>query len=366
MAIYSNQGLTDEPIIDILYLIDLLAFSSCAVNKVNTMSPTKKPSTKAKAAPAAAAQVHVDPALTLALAQASVAAYSAFDNQKVVPPAGYVLRGLWTGWDGAWWESGREELFGLVFQSTSDGQQGTFIFAFRGTDSDLDAYEDAFFNTTAFKPLQGKVAPTPYVSDGFYDIYSTKGGSVAMPMREQLFALVDRLKPTKLYITGHSLGAALSQLFSLDIALSRPAVWAANLNFASPMVGTAVWRAVYESQVAERDPARRTVRVYNYMDWVPSTPPALFNYLHVGSGFRTSFHVKDEWYPHLLARHAILNLQRLLVNAVWLNPQVWVGTFPDATDNGQRMMQSTVPPAGADVAWADKFKEFQAFEQSVE
>jgi hypothetical protein len=329
------------------------------------MSPTKKASAPAPASPAAVPLVSVDPGLTLALAQASLAAYSAFEGLKIVPPPGYVLRDHWTGWDGSWWTGGREELFGLVFQSTAAGQSGKFIFAFRGTDSDLDAYEDAFFNTVPFVPTQGKVSPTPYVSDGFYDIYDTKGGTMTQSMRQQLFQLLAKWKPTTLHITGHSLGAALSQLFSLDMAVSRPAVFAANMNFASPMVGTAAWHQVYEAQAAEKDVNRRTVRVYNYYDYVPSVPPAIFNYRHVGVGFRTAFYVLGEWYPHELARHSILNLQTVLSNAVWRSPQVWAGTFPDASDKGLRQMQSIVPPAGADVGWADKFKEFQTFERSV-
>lgn len=308
-------------------------------------------------------EVSVDPFLTLAAAQGCVAAYQAFDRQKVVPPANWNLVGRWTGWDAAWF-GGSEELFGLLFQSAVPGQLKTFLFAFRGTDSDMDAYEDGFFETTAFVPTNGKVSPTPYVSSGFYGIYDSVGGSMTQSMRQQLFMLLARFRPSRVYITGHSLGAALSQLFALDVAVSSPQLWAMNENFASPMVGTQNWKTVYESQPAEKDSTRRTIRVYNYWDYVPSLPPAAFNYTHVGSGFRTSFYVLREWYPHELARHSILNLQTVLGHAVWQNPQVWVGTFQDATDSANTM-QSDVPPSAADIAWVEKAGEFGRFEAAL-
>ena len=315
----------------------------------------------------AADQVRLDPTLTLALAQASVAAYADYENDPknpVVPPDNYRYVTDWTGWDASIF-GGRVEKFGVLFQSTLAAD--TFIFAFRGTDSDLDVYEDVFFETTPFVPYQGNVLPTPYVSAGFYDIYNGRGGGMAQSMRQQLFALLRQHRPQKIYITGHSLGGALSQLFALDVSVSQPELWAKNLNFASPMVGTAAWKAVYESRRAQQDPATRTIRVYNYYDYAPSVPPSLFNYVHVGEPFRTAFHVDSYWwwlYPSLLARHSILNLQTLLSHVVRQNPQVWTGTFPDATDP-PRQMRSVVPPAGAEVQWADRLAALHDVEPSL-
>jgi hypothetical protein len=328
------------------------------------VTPTQLPGSEISGA-GAAAQARVDPSLTLALAQASLAAYSAYEKTKVVPPDNYRLMASWTGWDGSIF-GGSEELFGLLFQSTLPGAWKTFIFAFRGTDSDMDAYEDAFFDTTAFSPYKGSVSPTPWVSSGFYDIYDLIGGSMKQSMRQQLFALLAQHQPRRMYVTGHSLGGALSQLFTLDVAVSAPELWAANMNFASPMVGTADWKTAYESQPAQKDPARRSIRVFNYWDYAPSVPPSALNYTHVGAPFRTAFYVKDAWYPYLLARHSILNLQTVLRNAVWFDPQAWAGTFQDrSTDLNPPLMQSDFPPAGAEVAWADRMAEYMEFERSL-
>jgi triacylglycerol lipase len=315
----------------------------------------------------AAAQVHVDPTLTVALAQASLAAYADFENNPkfpVVPPANYRYVTDWTGWDASI-IGGSVEKFGVLFQSTL--VPTTFIFAFRGTDSDLDAWEDLFVETTAFVPYRGHVSPVPYVSAGFYDIYDTAGGGMRQSMRQQLFSLLEQYRPQKIYITGHSLGAALSHLFTLDVSVSSPGLWAANMNFASPRVGTAGWRTVYESQPAQGDAARKTIRVYNYYDFAPTVPPELFGYEHVGTPFRTSFKVKAAWVVHPDARHSILNLQTVLGRAVVRAPQVWAGTFPDATYlPSHRLMQSFIPSSAAEAAWVEKMTEFMEFERTLQ
>lgn len=307
-----------------------------------------------------AANPVLDTDLTLALAIASKAAYAYFqDPQKpVVAPSGYRMVDSWTGWD-AIALSGAVESFGLVFQSLSE--PGTCIFAFRGTDSDLDAWEDVHFIPTEFVPTKNSISPTPWVSSGFYGIYDGTGGGMSASMRQQLFALLAKYRPTQLYITGHSLGAALSQLFSLDVAVSQP-ITALNINFASPMVGTDSWASAY----AGRIDASQSIRVYNYWDYVPSLPPSAFDYRAVGTGFRTSFYVDKEWFPHLLARHALLNLTLVLENALPLSPQQWQGRFADQVDGEtQWTMLSTYPPSGADVRWADQAQTLMQAEAAV-
>lgn len=290
-------------------------------------------------------QAPLDPLLTLAMAQASVAAYAAFEGKPVLAPSNYRLVARWSGWDGDPF-GGSEELFGLLFQSTEDA--GTCLFAFRGTDSDLDVYEDLDFTTTDFVPSAGTVAPTPRVSAGFYGIYDGKGGNMSASMREQVFALLAHFAPRQVYVTGHSLGGALSQLFSLDLALSQPAVRACNINFCSPMVGEASWGQAYAQHIAAAD----STRCFNYWDYVPALPPSTFGYVPVGQEFRTAHDVLGALFVHLLSRHSIVNMQAVLQHALPLSPQFWSGTFPDYEDP-RRLMLSQVPPAQAQPAWAD-------------
>ncbi|KAF1707087.1 lipase family protein [Pseudoxanthomonas sacheonensis] len=301
-------------------------------------------------------QPTLDTALTLALAIASKAAYNYYSGDPITPPDGYTQMDGWTGWD-AFLDTGSEEKYGLVFQSQTD--PGTFIFAFRGTDSDLDGWEDVHFLTTGFEPSQGGISPTPRVASGFYGIYDGMGGGMAQSMRQQLFSLLGKYKPQQLYVTGHSLGAALSQLFSLDMAISQPTA-STNINFASPMVGTDSWQTAYDATIA----AGNSIRVYNYWDYVPTLPPDAFGYGTVGEGFVTSFYVKGEWFPHELSRHSIVNLTTVLSNALPLNPQQWAGEFPDYVD-ANWTMESTVPPATAPVRWVEKIGQHMAFERSL-
>jgi triacylglycerol lipase len=312
----------------------------------------------------APAQEGIDPTLTLALAQASFAAYSDYLEEPFQSPPNYRLVARWTGWNEFALGFGAEARFGLLFQSVAPAPTGTYIFAFRGTNSDMDVYADLFVNTVAFSPYRGQVSPVPSVANGFYSIYNSMGGSMTQSMRQQLFSLFNQYQPQKVYVTGHSLGGALSQLFTLDLGVSMPETWVANLNFASPMVGLSDWQTAYESQPAQNDPARRTIRVYNYWDYVPALPGWLIGYKDVGRGFRTSFYVKNAWYPYLWQRHSLANLQTVLENAVWQNPQVWVSTFPDAFDPNLQM-SSVIPPGGPDVDWVAKMQELENFEQAI-
>lgn len=301
-------------------------------------------------------QPALQPMLTLAMAQACIAAYAAYDGRPVVAPANYRQVAAWTGWDGDPL-GGSEEAYGLLFQSTQEA--GTYLFAFRGTDSDLDIYEDVDFLTTGFVPSAGSLTPAPAVAAGFYGVYDGKGGGMAGSMRQQLFALLAQYQPAQVYVTGHSLGGALSQLFSLDLAVSGPRP-GCNINFCSPMVGDASWQQAYARYIADAD----STRCYNYWDYVPTLPPSELGYRPVGQGFRTAFRVRGEWFPHLLSRHSIVNLQTVLQHALWMRPQAWSGTFPDYVDP-QRLMLSEVPPAAAQVAWADHARAGLAAEQAL-
>src|SRR6476620_10947405 len=94
-------------------------------------------------------------------------AYSAVDPSKcycdaVTAPPGYELVDSFTGVD-AVFGSGYVKCFGVVFRSQS--APWTYVFAFRGTYTILDAIEDlAFWELTAFVPFQGDPpAPVAYV-----------------------------------------------------------------------------------------------------------------------------------------------------------------------------------------------------------
>jgi len=290
----------------------------------------------------ASGAVWLDPVLTLALAQASLAAYYDYENKPYKWPVNYRLIGRFTGWDDYIWSWGVEERFGLIFQYTgSPPAPNRYIVAFRGTDSWSDGYSDAFWEFANFQPYRNSVSPPPRVSAGFYDIYSTKGGSMTQSMQQQIFAMLPA-SATEVLITGHSLGATLSQLFTLDMRVSSPNVNIKNINFASPRVGDASWQAACSRYGA----TQRITRAINYWDIAPDYPLEISGYVSVGAQFDTSFMRCNWWDYNPLSEHSLLNLQTVLTNCVYLPNQIWIGQFQDAVDTSYWMC-STAPPQSA-------------------
>lgn len=231
----------------------------------------------------------IDPSLALLLIEASLQAYNAYDGNDparcvtgaVTPPAGYDFVECWTGIDSVFFGAEkRVESFGVVFRSQATPY--TYIFAFRGTYALLDVIEDlAFFEgKDYFRPYGSATAPeaAAAVASGFWSIY-TASTSAVPSMQAQLFALLAKYqastKPaTSLLVTGHSLGAALSVLFSLDLAFSKyRSLPAPNINYACPRVGNVVFAKLYDGQIQQQSRATRTVRVQNTYDLVPCGPP---------------------------------------------------------------------------------------------
>ena len=313
---------------------------------------------------AASVTSQIDPALTTTLAAASLAAYNDFLNQGQGTPqpplAGYTFLNRFTGWDDYVGEYGTEELFGLIYQSQTDA--GCFLVAFRGTDSDSDVLEDLFADYSTFQPFCNSVSPVPDdVSAGFNDIYSTKGPSMSQTMQQQIFSLLPTQQMSEVYITGHSLGGALSQLFTLDMRVSFPNVNIQTINFASPKVGGSDWASACTNAGA----AQNITRVINYWDAVPDMPWHLGDeYVAVGAQFETAFYggyiLWDE-----LHRHRLLNLQYVLSKCLPLNPQIWAGTFYDRVAKSYKMTSAAPPSASKEEVLA-KLRELHSLERSIQ
>lgn len=275
----------------------------------------------------------IDAARALLLIDASIQAYNAYDSSDpaacgstaVTPPAGYDFVECWTGIDSYFF--GREnqvESFGVVFRSQAAPY--TYVFAFRGTYALLDAIEDlAFFEgKDTFMPWGAATPPDSKaaVASGFWSIYSA-GTKTTPSMQAQLFALIDKYQRSsqpigRLLVTGHSLGAALCELFTLDLAFSKyRALPCANYNYACPRVGNSAFVKLYDAQPQQQDAATRTLRVQNTYDIVPCNPPSFwpFDYQHVTDAYLVAFYNKDAGYLNPEAKyydHQALNYQAVL------------------------------------------------------
>jgi hypothetical protein len=274
---------------------------------------------------------NIDPAIASLLIDASIESYYALDPhapakcnpRNVTSPTGYDLVGCWTGVDTVFSISNQVECFGVVFRSQAAPY--TYIFSFRGTYSMLDVLEDAdFWEQDYFVPFQASPSPEAKVSSGFWSIYNT-AVSGTHSMQKQLFDLLGKYHASaqpihRLLITGHSLGAALCELFTLDLALSAYRdITYSNYNYASPAVGNPAFAELYDSQPREKDPATQTLRIQNTYDRVPCSPPDIIPgcvYQHVGAAYLIAFYNTDWVTPYaLLYNHQALNYQAVLACA---------------------------------------------------
>lgn len=294
-------------------------------------------------------QVRLEPKVTINCGIASLAAYRDYERKSSqLPPSGSLPSGFkcidrFTGWDKILNLVGYEERFGLILQSIA--KPTTYLIAFRGTDSAADAYEDIWADTVAFKPYNQATFPkNVHVADGFNSIYTSKGEGMSLSMQEQLFEKLSNQTPPpeKIIITGHSLGGPLASLFALDIAHSFGSnVKVTNITFASPRVGLQTWKDTYNKKYALE---AVTYRIANYQDGIPSLPPELLSYHHIGQPFLVNFYVKDFCTPHYVDRHSLINYFTVIKKAVELNPQVYVGEFQGKPPL-HRLMESAVPPS---------------------
>ncbi len=298
--------------------------------------------------------------LTLTLGQGVQLAYQAYAQgsswQPSAPPGWQYVASV-TGWDTIISKDGVAELFGLVFQDVA--APGQYLIAFRGTASDTDVLDDLFYFTETFTPYQSGATTGAEVSRGFNGIYTHTSETLPTSMQASLFGLLESYASSasglsQLYVTGHSLGGALAELFAFDLALSLPQLAVQTITFAAPMVGIGSWVDAYDSGGA---PGSTTIRVVNTFDTVPGLPPPKIapNYGQVGQPFSIEFKGTNEGWQHpsenVIIRHEMDNYLYVLTQAIGQTPQQWAGTFPDAiyklADGTPVTDQSWIPGSAA-------------------
>lgn len=146
------------------------------------------------------------------------------------------------------------ERFGFILESPEE-----IIIAFRGTSSTTNWISDAIASQKNFKYIK----ETCLTHRGFTDIYSSARG--------QIFSALTMLSPEKtLYITGHSLGAALATLCAIDIAANTGYNSPYLFTYGSPRVGDPAFTSVFSKYV------RNSCRTANLLDIVTHAPPPIY------------------------------------------------------------------------------------------
>lgn len=189
----------------------------------------------------------------------------------------------------------------FISDKTTDLQVGITInsddksicVVFRGSESLYDWYYDVHMSHLE---LNNGI----FVHSGFYkQLYDTY---MYANIVEEVTSQLAKNPDYKVYITGHSLGAALATLFGYLIAdeiKNNITV----VSFASPRVGNNKWKKSFESKTNLHH-----YRVTNQRDVVTALP--FYNYKHVGDNIRlfennvsTHLNYQDEsWYDFTLFR----------------------------------------------------------------
>jgi triacylglycerol lipase len=147
--------------------------------------------------------------------------------------------------------------FGFVAQKSATGEVYVVI---RGTITPLEWFDDFTAQPVAFTP-----GGTPWgkTTQGFNTIYSDLGPQIAQAI--SALPAVAPLPP--IYVTGHSLGAALAHLAAAGIAAEFTAQ-PVSYTFCGPRAGDPGFAQAFITA------GLTTWRMYNTEDIVPTVPPA--------------------------------------------------------------------------------------------
>lgn len=220
-----------------------------------------------------------DGRLALDLLNASIQTYRAYAGLPVTSPEGWTWSGQTFDGDDFFANTVSKKLFGVVMKKDSEPE--SLLFAFRGTDNREEWWDDLTVHPTTFKPQDSRVelSPTLHVEEGFDRVYQS--------MQESLFSIVDAEQPKTIYVTGHSLGAAICTLFAFDLQLSRPEITVVCFNFASPRVGNEEFVKKFSTLPGQtKNPL---VRFVNSKDLVPKVPLGFEGYVHLPEDFIIHF-----------------------------------------------------------------------------
>lgn len=184
------------------------------------------------------------------------------------------------------------ERFGFIIESPQE-----IIIAFRGTSSTTNWISDAIASQKRFKYIKEDCL----THRGFTDIYSST--------RHEIISALTRLSPDKaIYITGHSLGAALATLCAVDIAVNTSYTSPNLFTFGSPRVGDLAFTNACTKYV------RNSYRIANPFDVVTHTPPSIYKlpkrekkyyYSHIQTLSSLSFQNGEIGLNHIIGRYFV-------------------------------------------------------------
>ncbi|UUC43914.1 lipase family protein [Flavobacterium cerinum] len=160
---------------------------------------------------------------------------------------------------------GNEKVWSYVYQSNSDPSD--LIIAIRGTENIMDWIKDLEVSQVPFISFSGSEKEVK-IEQGFYSVY--KG------LREALFHIIQQWNPSRLRITGHSMGGSIALLLTYDITLTTPGLTPILFTYGMPRSGDLNFTNEIK-RIHDTNAARLTF-IINSKDIVPELPSDLFGY----------------------------------------------------------------------------------------
>ena len=158
--------------------------------------------------------------------------------------------------------NGQSVMFAYIFWNSVTRQA---VISFTGTELISEWQSDLQFEQVAPTSLNGYENGV-LVHKGFYDIYLAIRGQLWEWWGENSSSI------TTLYVTGHSLGAALSTICAYDFAHTPDSF--IHYSFAAPRSGNSKYAQVFNLRVPQ------SLRVNNTEDIIPQLPPATWQGLN--------------------------------------------------------------------------------------
>jgi hypothetical protein len=272
-----------------------------------------------------------NPKAAILFGQFIKAAYSMYDPATLTPPpsadfpAGYQLT-AWVNMRDFTLGSTDPVFYGFIAQSMTDANR--FVLAIRGTSNGVEWWDD--FNAAIKTPF--KVPGCGSVGAGFARIYETlevierpTGAATAPAVTQslksiggfcqQVATLVRRhvaatARATaadasgSIEITGHSLGAALATLYTLENAMIDKIPNPGLCTFASPFVGDSAFAAAFDGL------GLTSWRIVNAPDIVPKLPPEILGFTHINT--LQLYNSSGKVQPSLTCWHALATYLSLI------------------------------------------------------
>lgn len=192
-------------------------------------------------------------------------------QEELPMPPPFTRREIIMGKDGA--------MYGHIYWTTNNRNEIMACMAFTGTYSSSQWNDNLKLQLVPAPELNGSV-PDTQIHKGFYEVYSSIRQKLWDWFRTRIE--LDNASIKHLFITGRSLGGAISTICAYDFADCLNSVqdsMVIHYTFASPRVGNNTFADIFDQRVPN------SIRVYNTEDVVPNLPPAIWRgnvYKHVG------------------------------------------------------------------------------------